>query len=300
MKLINMLNPFYVYERRASIKPSLKNEANKLVASVLGWLAVQGYPVDSNARKLASMKNIHRGKRGFVIGNGPSLTMNDLSKLTGEITIASNKIYLAFDKTDWRPTYYSIIDSIVAENIADEAAKLSMTKFFPAGFYNNFKALGNALFCNLLKDWYELGHFAPGFSDNIVKGIYAGEAVTYWNVQILWFLGIREIYLIGVDHSFILPSEKIPDDCLEYILIGEGESNHFDKQYRPVNEKWTMPHLDEIESSFAFARSYIENKSGILKNASRRTKLSCLERIDFDLLTGGMKFDEVYDIQSPG
>lgn len=237
-----------------------------------------------NERKLLKYKNIHRGKRGFVIGNGPSLRMDDLSKLVGEITIASNKIYLAFDKTDWRPTYYSIIDSIVAKNIADEVVKLPMAKFFLVGFDEIIKGVEGSFFCNLLRDWHEVGHFEPGFSDNIIKGIYGGESVTYWNIQILWYLGIREIYLLGVDHSFILPSRKIEDDGFEYILIGEGECNHFDPNYRPVNELWTMPHLTEQEKAYAFAREYIEKRGGILKNASRRTKLACIDVIDFDLL----------------
>lgn len=284
MKLKNLLNPFYVYERRALIKPALKDMAQHAMLSASRWLVAHGFPINANDRKLVSLKNIYKGKRGFVIGNGPSLRMDDLSRLAGEITIASNKIYLAFDKTDWRPTYYSIIDSIVARNIAEEVIKLPMVKFFPVGFEKIIKGVEGAFFCSLRKDWYEVGHFEPGFSDNIITGIYGGESVTYWNIQILWYLGIREIYLLGVDHSFTLPVKRIEDDSFEYILVGEGESNHFDPKYRPINEKWTMPHLAEQETAYAFARGYIEKRGGILKNASRWTKLDCIDLIDFDLL----------------
>ena len=37
------------------------------------------------------LKDSHKGKRGFVIANGPSLKMDDLDQLTDEITIASNR-----------------------------------------------------------------------------------------------------------------------------------------------------------------------------------------------------------------
>ena len=283
MKLINILNPLYVYNRKALIKPAIKKRVRFLMVFFLRWLALNGFPLDSNSRTLACMKDIHKGKRGFVIGNGPSLTMDDLTMLTKEITIASNKIYLAFDKTSWRPTYYSIIDSLVAKNIVDEVANLTMPKFFPLGSEASITSK-EILFCNLLRDWYAPGHFEPGFSDNLIAGIYAGESVTYWNIQILWYLGIREIYLIGVDHSFTLPSKKIQDDGFEYILVSEGEKNHFDDRYRPKNEVWTMPHLDEQAASYAFARQFIEKKGGVLKNASRQTKLTCLESEDFDSL----------------
>jgi uncharacterized Rossmann fold enzyme len=62
------------------------------------------------SKKLKSFKDIHKGKRCFIIGNGPSLKMEDLDKLKNEYTFAANKIYLAFEETDWRPTYYCIQD----------------------------------------------------------------------------------------------------------------------------------------------------------------------------------------------
>ncbi len=278
-----MLNPFCLYENRALIQPMFISCMKRFVSPLLRWFALRGLPLDSNSRKLIKMKDIHRGKRGFVIGNGPSLRMEDLSKLTNEITIASNKIYLAFDKTNWRPTYYSVIDSYVAKNIHDEVAKLSIPKFFPINSELS-NTCDEILFCQLLTDWYSANHFKPGFSDNLVSGIYAGESVTYWNIQVLWYLGIREIYLIGVDHSFTLPALKLPDSDFEYILVCEGEKNHFDDRYRPINEVWTMPHLEEQSASYAFAREYINKNGGVLKNASRKTELKCLELINFDSL----------------
>lgn len=283
MNIRYLLRPTYVYENRALIKPAAIKFMKLIVAPFLRWAALKGFPLDSNSRQLLRMKDLHKGKRGFVIGNGPSLRMDDLSKLTSEITIASNKIYLAFDKTSWRPTYYSIIDGLVAKNIAVEVAELSMPKFFPV-----HSELSNAgeeiLLCRLLTDWYSPSHFEPGFSDNLITGIYAGESVTYWNIQVLWYLGIREIYLVGVDHSFTLPAIKLPDADFEYLLVSDGEKNHFDDRYRPVNEVWTMPHLDAQAASYAYALEYIQNNGGFLKNASRKTELKCLEIVDFDSL----------------
>ena len=55
-----------------------------------------------NDQRLTNLQNIHKGKRAFILGNGPSLSIADLNKLKNEITFASNKIYLAFEKTDIR------------------------------------------------------------------------------------------------------------------------------------------------------------------------------------------------------
>src|SRR5262245_12870616 len=60
------------------------------------------------------------GRRGFVIGNGPSLKTTDLDRLRNEITIASNRIYLAYSETNWRPTLLTCGDRLVWEKFAGE------------------------------------------------------------------------------------------------------------------------------------------------------------------------------------
>lgn len=61
------------------------------------------YYLFKEGRRLKKLKNIHLGKRCFIIGNGPSLKAEDLSKLykNNEITFAFNRIYHIFDQTKW-------------------------------------------------------------------------------------------------------------------------------------------------------------------------------------------------------
>ena len=90
-------------------------------------LAAAGRPLSDRDRRLYALKDRHRGRRGFVIGAGPSLSPADLSRLRDETTFASNKIYLAFDDTDWRPTYYSVVDVLVARHNAEKIRALELT-----------------------------------------------------------------------------------------------------------------------------------------------------------------------------
>src|SRR5690625_1280148 len=69
--------------------------------------------------KLKKIKNKHQGERCFIIATGPSLTIGDLEKLNNEITISMNSICLAFDETDWRPTYYGIQDEGVYKRMEE-------------------------------------------------------------------------------------------------------------------------------------------------------------------------------------
>ena len=76
-------------------------------------------------KALEKLRDAHAGKRVVVMGNGPSLSRIDFDDLKGEITFASNKIFLAFDKTDWRPTYYSVEDDLVIiQNIGKLRSKI--------------------------------------------------------------------------------------------------------------------------------------------------------------------------------
>jgi hypothetical protein len=67
-------------------------------------------------RQLAELKDIHRGKRCFLIGNGPSLKQTDLSLLKNEFTIGTNRIYLAFPELGFSTSYYLSVNDLVSSS----------------------------------------------------------------------------------------------------------------------------------------------------------------------------------------
>lgn len=74
----------------------------------------------------ARFKDIHRGQRAFIIGNGPSLASQDLAPLKGEILFTMN----AFDRhplaLDLQPTYHFMADPVV--NSGNEGTEDMLTK----------------------------------------------------------------------------------------------------------------------------------------------------------------------------
>src|SRR5438477_1743491 len=85
-------------------------------------------------RRLRKFHNIHAGERCFIIGNGPSLNRTDLSLLKDEFTFGTNRIYLAFDRLNFRPSYYVCSNELVVEQCAADIEKLPMPKFI--GWHN--------------------------------------------------------------------------------------------------------------------------------------------------------------------
>ena len=70
-------------------------------------------------RRLAALKDIHKGKRAFVIANGPSLKQTDMSKLRNEFTFGMNRIYLMFPELGFSTTYLTVVNDLVIEQTAD-------------------------------------------------------------------------------------------------------------------------------------------------------------------------------------
>ena len=80
------------------------------------------------------LKNRHKGKRCFIVGGGASLKMSDLDILKDESTFGMNKIYKAFCKTKWRPTYYLSNDPVMlSENYEIISELIKGVKFFEFG-----------------------------------------------------------------------------------------------------------------------------------------------------------------------
>ena len=235
-------------------------------------------------RRIIPFKDIHKGKRAFIVGNGPSLRISDLDRLKNEITFGCNKIYLAFDQTDWRPTYFAAIDSVFIEDCAESIKAIECKKFLDIEAFR--------IFGGFIDDIVYLKHIGPGciedkieygFPVDIANGIYGGWTVVYTNLQIAFYMGITEVYLLGVDFNYKIPN---PTGELskygEVILRGGHEMNHFHKNYRKEGERWTLPQLDKQYKAFLCAKKTFDDNNRRIYNASRETELDIFPLVNFD------------------
>src|SRR5437870_4954347 len=72
--------------------------------------AAHGLPVTGNDRRIAALKDIHRGKRCFILGNGPSLKQQDLSLLRDEHVFVTNWFVLQEEFQKLRHSYLCVSD----------------------------------------------------------------------------------------------------------------------------------------------------------------------------------------------
>lgn len=231
-----------------------------------------------NRQRLHSLQGLYRGHRAFVIGNGPSLATADLDKLNDEIIIGSNGVFLLFKDTEFRPTFYTVEDRLVAE---DRAATINdlrgLTKVFPADLAHHLVRDDHTVYLDFVRQFEGF----PRFSDRLDKQAYWGGTVTFLGLQLAYYLGIREVYLLGVDHDY---QQRNSTDEQERNVITSHTSdvNHFDPDYFGPGYRWHDPNVGRMERAYVEAKSFFESHGGSIANATAGGALDVFPRVDLD------------------
>lgn len=236
---------------------------------------------------LKTLKGIHRGKRCFIIGNGPSLLASDLEKLQGEYTFAANRIFRIFDHTDWRPTYYLSVDEKVLKETQDELANWDLGHLFLRYDKTNITGPVNKItkICHERLVFYTKhpGVYNPVtyISEDVSDHFCDGTTVTFGAIQLAIYMGFNEIYLLGVDHNY----------SRTYDLSGNVQVHNTIDDYfyrRKLDRKTSYPgNLHNSQFAYSIAKEYCDTHGIRICNATRGGKLEVFERVDFDELMKG-------------
>ncbi len=248
----------------------------------------KSYLLSVYPEKIREYKNTCKGKACFIIGNGPSLSAKDLSIIHKRNidSFAANRIYLMYEKTNWRPTYYMCQDRQLIQTLDDyykscaEKVLLGYQAIYEYGIdvTNAIYFLCDNRDCNRLVEKLD-------FSEDVDKYIIDGASVLYSAIQMAVYMGYSEIYLLGVDHSF----SHTLDKNRRIIEHKEVKEDYFDKRYKEAFNKfqekgkiYAAPDKDMIDIAFKAAKKYCDSHGIIIRNATRGGKLEIFERIDFD------------------
>lgn len=242
-------------------------------------------------KRLLSLHNKYCGKRIFIIGNGPSLNKMPLELLKNEYTFGVNRIYLLFDRIDWRPTFYAAFDLRVVPDNADEINALDLPyKFFATKHIGTINNKSNHF-------WYQDNSRRDGLDNRfepsaIVTGFGGGGSITHLAIQIAYFMGFDPIYLIGVDADYkIIETVKQSgeDKFGDGILLNlestkDDDVNHFDPRYFGKGKKWHNPNVPMMLEGFKDCRKAIEGRRRSIYNATAGGKLDLIKRVQFEEL----------------
>jgi hypothetical protein len=238
-------------------------------------------------RVFEDYKDIHKGKRVFLVANGPSLNDTNLDLIKDEYSFAMNRISLKYEETEWRPTYYlfsstnvnsskpwhqqwrdsvrTAIESdkttcFVAEqfrNQVDPENKYSQVKWFSSLSENKPDPQGNVL------------HTC--FSTNVVDRIDKTGTTMNLALQLCYHMGFSEIIFVGADLGWTFDTGTKKDP------------NHFSKEYtaeitKPEKANYQMRNIHSLAYAY-FNRDKPDVK---FYNASKKTVLDVYPIIDYE------------------
>jgi len=226
--------------------------------------------------KLAVIKNQHRGERCFIVGNGPSLRVTDVSKLEGETTFGMNRIYLAFEEWGFPTSYLVCINSLVIEQVYQDFQELKIPKFFSWRSRKNLYPTGEPdEYTHFLFTTYT----GPKFARDATARMWEGATVTFACLQLAFHMGFEQAILVGVDHSFA--AQGRPNTTIE--SQGDDQS-HFDPNYFGKGFRWQLPDLDTSEQGYWLARQAYEAAGRQVLDATIGGKLQIFPKVSYDSL----------------
>lgn len=227
--------------------------------------------------QLKKLKDIHPGESCFVIGTGPSLTIDDLMVLKSNeiVTFAPNRIYEICEKSDWQPTYYLCQDHKIIqtfkERIMDIQPRLS---FLPVEYRDEFDGDNYRFFVLHEREYYPRH---AKFSKDVAKDISQGYTVTYAAIQLAIYMGFKNIYLLGIDHNY-----NVTRDSKGRPVRSAVDTQNYPKGMTDYVNLQNLPRIEE--STIAYETAEIKSrKLGVkIYNATRGGKLEAFERIHFE------------------
>ncbi len=225
----------------------------------------------SEKNAIKSYKNKHKGRRCFILGNGPSLNKADLGKLKNEITFGTNGIFLMTKRNGFKPTYYVSSDIYATKNYLEDILKYKCKKFIATQHRHLFHQNTNISFIPI----DPLSRYGMSFSFDCSKILIPGATVTYVCMQLAFYMGFSKIYLIGIDHHYNISTERQLKDSAE---------NHFDSCYYKKDAIIALINLEKMTKNYKLTKKIADKTGRSIYNATVGGKLEVFERVDYNSL----------------
>jgi len=238
-------------------------------------------------------KDIHKGRRCFVIGNGPSLKNQDLSLLRNEITFVMNAFWKhPIISDEWQPTYYCFADPITFDGsepfqkfFKSLNEKINKSFFFVPTYAKEIIEKQNLL---PIDRTHYVCFSEALWEDNfrridLTKIIPSPQSTSQLAIEAALYMGCNPIYLLGLDHDW---------------LAHRGEDRHFysgktvDNHPEVHGDLSKYSYREELEACLNLWKRYEKlldyaNRNGVkIFNATAGGFLDVFERVRYEEIVG--------------
>lgn len=157
----------------------------------------------ANKAKMLSISNSRKGEVGYVLANGPSLARENLDILSKRKNIITlNASPLLEDKHGFHSDFYCLTDPRFLE--VEEKKEIALKKLRDANCISVCRdIMSEHLTFEGVNPIYLNSIGRDGFSKNLIKGFYFGATTTMLAVQLAYWIGLREVYILGLDLNYL-------------------------------------------------------------------------------------------------
>lgn len=228
---------------------------------------------------LKRLKDKYAGKRCFVTCTGPSLTIEDLEMLKDEYVFGMNSICLIHNKTKWKPDFYAIQDSAVFDKLQETVKNTDNgLMFFPYSYKEKYGLSDNCVFfpiCGKYHLWecYRLKKYFSRFSKDCYVRVWDGFSITMSIIQLAFYMGFDEIYLLGADCSYLGNKQHFI------------EHGHYTKSSALAGDRLIKTYMD--------LKKFTDKNGLKVYNATRGGCLEVFERVNLDDVVKNNKKNKV-------
>ena len=230
-----------------------------------------------DSKYIKTLKGTHEGERCFVLGNGPSLTIEDLERLKGEFTFASNRIYKLFDKTSWRPSIYMSVDNDVIRAEHKEMEKLDL----PCMLMN----VTSKAYAKFDEKFHFFNMFGPyvirqyrykkkKIGTDPSRSFSMSYSILCLQIELAIYMGFKKIYILGCDHNY----SHYVDEKGKYVINNEV----VDYGYGIKRLNFTMQFKDATTSCFQAYKRFADANDIEIIDLTNNGKLDVFEKNTLD------------------
>lgn len=233
-----------------------------------------------------SFKNKHRGKRAFVIVNGPSLKQQDITGIGSDITFVVSGFFRHEAIKKWQPTYYCFIDksfftgSDAMVNFFKQLNEVIKTSTFFLPLYRGYKANQEFSFLDKDRTFYVATAGQPNQKLEMDDVIQSFHGVSAFALAQAVYMGCNPIYLLGFDHDYLA------NRGIDQHFYSGGTIQGMKANTQTLAER--IPYDDEMRANLHLWQNYrsikrVAKKRGIkIYNATIGGYLDVFERANYE------------------
>ena len=253
------------------------------------WRASTG--ASAEVRSNVALKGMHPGGRAFIVGNGPSVNIQNLRLLKGETVFSVSSGYHHKDYAWIAPRYHCVPSITYGTMTADDVTGWFREMHDRLGGAELFLAESEAslvrrraLFQGRRVRYLAFGgDFDPGSTriPDIAARVPGVQSVTVMALMLALYMGFREIYLLGVEHDqfrtgryeyFYQPTVLRGKDIF---VAADGEVHSLHDEFAALHRLW---------SQYRHIRLIAEANGVVICNATAGGALDEFPRVAYESL----------------